>query len=81
MNEEDRPGAVPEDVGDAEASDVEVVDELMDHVAALLKSQMRTANQHLRRRAARLLSPARVSTGTGTGIGPSLSGDGAAVGE
>ena len=80
MSEKDESGAVSDEVREVEESDVgdvEVVDELMDHVAALLQSQMRTANQHLRRRAARLLSP----TGGSMSASPSPGGDGAAAGE
>jgi phage I-like protein len=43
----------------SQPSDAGVVDELMDHVAALLQSQMQAANQHLRKGAARLLDPSR----------------------
>jgi hypothetical protein len=46
-----------------DVKETEVVDDLMDNVAALLKSQMRTANQHVRRRAARLFSTSRMSPG------------------
>lgn len=46
-----------------DAKETEVVDDLMDNVAALLKSQMRTANQHVRQRAARLFSTSRTSPG------------------
>lgn len=48
------PASQPPDAG--------VVDELMDHVAALLQSQMQAANQQLRKRAARLLDPSRTRT-------------------
>jgi len=54
MNERDEPAQIPEGKG------TEAVDDLMDSVAALLKSQMRTANRHLRKRAARLLSPPKI---------------------
>ncbi len=41
----------------------EAIDELMDRVADQLQSQMRAANQKLRTRAARLLSPRRAGPG------------------
>jgi len=44
-----------------EATATEQVEDLMDNVAALLKSQMRTANRHVRERAARLFSLSRTS--------------------
>lgn len=59
MNEHDEPA----EIEIPEAKETGVVDDLMDTVAALLKSQMRTADQHLRKRAARLLSPPRMPPG------------------
>lgn len=55
-----RPTPTAADQPDTESA---AVDALMDHVAAQLQSQMQTANRHLRKRAARLLDPRRVSRG------------------
>lgn len=59
MTEQDEAGKI------SERTAAEAIDELMDHVASLLESQMRTADRHLRSRAARLLAP-RSASGTGT---------------
>jgi hypothetical protein len=61
MNEHDNTSThiSPASLGQPDSEDTEAVDELMDHVAALLQSQMQAANRQLRRRAARLLDPAR----------------------
>ena len=61
MNEHDNTSTYmsPTPLGQPDIEDTEVVDELMDHVAALLQSQMQTANRQLRKRAARLLDPSR----------------------
>lgn len=62
MTEKDAPDEISAE------TETEVVDELMDHVASLLESQMRTANRQLRNRAARLLTPSRPAPGTGVRI-------------
>jgi hypothetical protein len=64
MNQHARPPAHINPTAASARPDAEVVDELMDHVAALLQSQMQTANRQLRKRAARLLDPARTNAST-----------------
>jgi hypothetical protein len=52
-----------DDQPDGEAAAIVELMDQMDQAAAQLQSQMQVANRHIRRRAARLLDPARTRTG------------------